>query len=641
MSEHVNNFGCACCSPNLIPTFTDDAREWPELIKILALPKPAETVESVIFHGGNIYPDPTQTDFQVEAIGIADHQVVATGTLEHVREEMLKRNGDFRLQMLTDNQTLLPGLIEPHAHLLTSAIVGSWTNLSPFGDDQKLRSSYGMSFIYEQLASAVDSITKDAGANDVPKWVCGFGVDPSLMDVWGEINAEWLNKISPDVCIFLLNASGHISYVNGAALSEAGLDKNYNNGVLTESESTKVTSKIPPPTKEETVLGLLRVFADANRRGITTIFDAGLGMLNKEAEVDLMRFLATTAGMTVRVGAALYVGSDSSLPDWVKQFHPEQNDDANALFGLRAVKLMADGSNQGLTGFQSQNYLCCLDHTVPGVGPRGLFNFSPPWGLAQIMRTVADAGWPILVHANGDEGIANVLAAFQLALDKAGPLLPNPVDSELHSGTLDLRHRIEHASLLHDDAIVTMKRLGVSPSFLIGHVGYWGRTLQRTILGPARAQLLDRCASALAAGLKISLHSDHFVSPLGPLRCMEQAIGRVMEGPRSILGASEKAGRTSAIVMPEDSAEIAGTEDVLNPAERLTASQALRAVTIDAAWQCHLDEHIGSLRPGKQADLVILEDDPLQWTAENAEGMRDITVSETWVSGRCVYSPGS
>ncbi|WP_186173389.1 amidohydrolase family protein, partial [Burkholderia gladioli] len=113
-----------------------------------------------------------------------------------------------------------------------------------------------------------------------------------------------------------------------------------------------------------------------------------------------------------------------------------------------------------------------------------------------------------------------------------------------------------------------------------------------------------------------------FVSPFGPLRCMEQAVGRVMEATR---------------VPPAADAATAPVE-VLNPSERLSIAQALRAVTIDAAWQCHLDEQIGSLLPGKQADLVILEQDPLTWQTIDAAGMRDIVVRETWVSGRRVYS---
>ena len=106
---------------------------------------------------------------------------------------------------------------------------------------------------------------------------------------------------------------------------------------------------------------------------------------------------------------------------WVSHFKPEFASAPEALFSIRAMKLIADGSNQGLTGLQSQPYKCCAEHSVPGVGPNGLFNFAPIESLAHVMQQVVTEGWPVLTHANGDEAIANVLAAYQLALSQVPP----------------------------------------------------------------------------------------------------------------------------------------------------------------------------------------------------------------------------
>ncbi|WP_321816975.1 MULTISPECIES: amidohydrolase [unclassified Paraburkholderia] len=604
MSKDVH-FGCACCAPHFIPPFDLDTPQWKERIAALPKRRPSDDNTAVLFHGGAIYPDPTKPDLRVEAIGIAGHEVIAIGSLHEVRHLLGSRQ--FHERKLRCEQTLLPGLIDPHAHLMTSALVKSWVDLSPF-DGQELRSDYGIDYIEVQLKAALE---KARIANK--KWVSGFGVDPSLMKAWFEIDAEWLDTISKDldIGIFLLNASGHISYVNTVALTRAGIEKTYPQGVLTEEKSTAV-SRLLPVSDDEIFSGLKAVFAEANQRGITTIFDAGLGMLNGPAEVELMRSLAKTEVLTVRVGAALYGNKPAYLACWLAMNHPELDSKADELFSVRAIKLIADGSNQGLTGFQGVKYKCCDIHKVPGVGPYGLFNFEPARRLAKIMQKVADAGWPILTHANGDEGIANVLSAYQLALNTV-----NAAGEDEGPAKSTARHRVEHASLLHDGALLTMKQMGVSPSFLIGHVGYWGKAFRDVILGEKRADLLDRCASALAAGMRISLHSDHFVTPFGPLRCMEQSIGRVMEATRASSCDSD--------------------EEVLNVRERLSVQQALRAVTIDAAWQCHLDHQIGSLLPGKQADFVILEQNPLHWHASDAAGMRDIVVLETWVSGRKVF----
>ncbi len=609
-------FGCACCTPNMLPRFEQGGETWKTLLAEAHELLPHAQRQATIFFGGTIYPDPEQPGLKVDAIGIADGEVKASGTYDAVVQAMQPYNPAKR--RLAPGETLLPGLIDAHAHLMSSALIFDWTNLSPIQDDQYLKRGYSIESVKADILKAANAV------KDKPKeqrWVTGFGVDPSLMAKWTDIVASTLDDLCghiPEIKIFLLNASGHISYANTNALKVAGLEKDYDTGVLTEQVSGKMVSHLPRPGVLQFFHNLKAVFTEANKRGVTTVFDASVGLVGKEPEILLMRLLAKTHFLTVRVGGALYGSDDKDLKTWLHAFKPELDSDGDTLFTLRAMKLIADGSNQGLTGLQSQPYECCHQHKVPGVGAYGLFNYDPVRELANVMADVTAKGWPILTHANGDEAIDNVLSAYQLALcnpptDK-DPLPEPPFNSV--PAWAGQRHRIEHCSLLHDDAIALMQRMAISPSFLIGHVGYWGNAFQSTILGEKRADLLDRCASALKGGLRISLHSDRFVTPFGPLRYMEQAIGRVME----------------AVVDEPDK-----NKRILNEDECLDVHQALRAVTIDAAWQCHLDHQVGSLLPGKQADLVILAKDPLQWTATHAAGMRDIQVQETWVSGRRVY----
>ncbi len=157
--------------------------------------------------------------------------------------------------------------------------------------------------------------------------------------------------------------------------------------------------------------------------------------------------------------------------------------------------------------------------------------------------------------------------------------------------------------MLHPEQIDRMVALGLSPSFLIGHVRWWGTAFRDRLLGPARAALYDPCASASRAGLRPSLHSDWNVTPIEPLRCVQDAVTRIM----------------------------AENGEVLNDDERLGVDAALRAVTIDAAWQCRSDDLTGSLQVGKAADLVLLEDDP---TSVDPMSIAGIAVSETRLSGR-------
>lgn len=608
-------FGCACCTPNMLPRFEHAADAWKALLAEAGTLAPHGGQQAVIFFGGTIYPDPERPGQQVEAIGIAQGEVKASGALDDVRKAMQPyKPVDHPLK---PEETLLPGLIDAHAHLMSTALITGWTDLSPI-QDQSLNREYSIAYVKAGIVKAAEAVK---GKPEKEQWVTGFGVDPSLMTEWQDIDATILDGLYPELPelkIFLLNASGHISYANTKALELAGLDKDYKDGVLTETQSALMIPKLPKPGPFQFFRNLLQVFSDANKRGITTVFDASVGLVGKEYEIGLMRLLAKTHVLTLRVGGALYGSDADDLKTWLKSYSPELDSKGNELFTLRAMKLIADGSNQGLTGLQSAPYKCCHEHQVPGVGAYGLFNYNPVRELANVMADVSAKGWPILTHANGDEAIDNVLSAYQLALsnpptDKVP--LPEPPFNSVPAWA-GQRHRIEHCSLLHDDAIALMKRMAISPSFLIGHVGYWGRAFQHTILGKDRANMLDRCASALKGGLRISLHSDRFVTPFGPLRYMEQAIGRVME----------------AVVDEPDE-----DKRILNKHERLDVHQALRAVTIDSAWQCHLDHQVGSLLPGKQADLVILAKDPLQWTAPDAAGMRGIEVKQTWVSGRKVY----
>jgi predicted amidohydrolase YtcJ len=262
-----------------------------------------------------------------------------------------------------------------------------------------------------------------------------------------------------------------------------------------------------------------------------------------------------------------------------------QPNEGDSLARIAGFKLIADGSNQGFTGLQREPYL--------GTNDRGLA-YTSAEQLQQLAATWAGRGWRLALHANGDAAIDNVLDALEHLRDAGLDLVP-------------IRPRIEHCSILHDEQIARMKDLGVSASFLIGHVHYWGVALRDRVLGPERAELLCRCASVERAGIGFTIHSDFTVSDPEPLNMMQMAVTR----------------RTW-----EDPAF------VLNPVERISVESAIRALTSEAAWQLGSEHEVGSLAPGKFADFVILDRDP---RSVDPETIRDVRVSETWFNGERVY----
>jgi hypothetical protein len=127
------------------------------------------------------------------------------------------------------------------------------------------------------------------------------------------------------------------------------------------------------------------------------------------------------------------------------------------------------------------------------------------------------------------------------------------------------------------------------------------------VFGPARVQHLCRCRSVEQAGVSFTLHSDFMVTDPDPLHMIEMAVTRrTWQEPQF----------------------------VLNPAERISVESAIRAVTSEAAWQLFSEHEVGSLEPGKLADLVILDRDPRK---VDPEAIHSIRVTETWMDGKRTY----
>jgi predicted amidohydrolase YtcJ len=148
------------------------------------------------------------------------------------------------------------------------------------------------------------------------------------------------------------------------------------------------------------------------------------------------------------------------------------------------------------------------------------------------------------------------------------------------------------------------KQLGVVPGFTIGHVDYWGAAFHDHIVGAERADRIDPSASFKKEGVRFTYHSDSPVSPYGPLRYISQGVTRLWQLP---------------------------PQQILGSAERVSVDDAIRAVTIDAAYQLMSDDKIGSLEVGKFADLVILDKNPRQTAPEQ---IANIKVLQTWVDGK-------
>jgi hypothetical protein len=247
-------------------------------------------------------------------------------------------------------------------------------------------------------------------------------------------------------------------------------------------------------------------------------------------------------------------------------------------YGL--VKMMLDGSIQGFSA-----RLRWPGHF--NGAPNGIW-VTAPSQYETDFETYHRAGLTIHTHTNGDEASEVAINAIERVLTRA----PRP----------DHRHTLQHGQMIDAPLFKRMVVLGLSANLFANHLWYWGDQHYEMTMGPDRANRLDACGSALAAGVPLAIHSDAPVTPLGPLFTAWCAVNRVTPSGR-VLGASE----------------------------RITVAQALHAITLGPAWTLKIDHEIGSIECGKRADFCVLEDDPL---SVEPMALKDIRVWGTVLSGR-------
>lgn len=528
----------------------------------------ADRTADLILRGGPILTMDEHRP-RADAIAVRDGRIVAVGTVD----EVTTHAGPGTEVLDLDGRALLPGFVDPHMHAAMVHLDG-WLDLSPMATPTE-------DAVFARLRDAVPAATG---------WVVAKQFDPSITAGHPRLDRTVLDRLVPDRPVLVMEGNGHVAYVNSLALERAGVDRHTPDpptaryerdadgeptGRLEEPPAVAAFAMgLPLATGPELVTRIRDLLAHAAGQGATLVHDCGIGMIAGPGDLALLR-TAIDADTPVRYRGMLV---STHFDAWDAQgLHPGFGDD---WFRVDGIKAWSDGSNQAGTGYQREPYL--------GTESRGALNYTPE-ELAAVVDRAHRGGWQVGVHANGDAAIDVTLDAFAAALAAD----PRP----------DHRHRIEHCSVLHPDQMARMADLGVSPSFLIGHVRWWGRAFRDRLLGPERAAQYDPCASALRAGLRISLHSDWNVTPLEPLRYVEDAVTRIM----------------------------AEGGEVLAPDERIPVEAALRAVTIDAAWQCRADDHTGSLTVGKYADLVLLEDDP---TTVDPTTLSSIAVSETRLAGQ-------
>jgi predicted amidohydrolase YtcJ len=550
------------------------------LTAFLADASPASAVDT-IFLGGDIL---TMDDARprAEALAVDDGRIVAIGG-----EEEIRALGRWTTEVVDlGGATLMPGLIEAHCHPIATASLGQALDVSGF--NHRSRASV--------IAKLREAVAKASAAD----WVLAFGWDPVMVEDLDNPTLAELDDIAPDVPLFILTQMMHHAYVNSAGYRAAGItretpdppgggaflkdERGELNGIVYEvSALQRVLQAMPRPPEGAVELLLNLQYARYAKAGFTAI--GVLGPVETAGyPLDFMADLSANPNAPVRT--FVY-----AAPDQIDRsgWPPAHGHDR---FRIKGVKLYMDGSPYTGGAAFAEPYL----NTPLTIGRMGLerdhrgdVNHSQE-ELVDLITRYHTRGHQIAVHAQGEVALARVLDSFEEVL-RAHP-------------RADHRHRLEHAALITKEQLARATALGLTPSFFIDHVYFYGRGLEQ-IVGHERAARFMPIASAIRAGHRPTIHTDNPATPIGPFRAARTAVTRRMRDESGVLGADE----------------------------RISIEHALKALTINAAWQMFEEEERGSLAVGKVADLVLLSHNPLMVEPDR---LVEIAVLGTWIDGEAV-----
>ncbi len=517
----------------------------------------------------------TSTDTGIRQFSVLvfsnEGQVVAMGdeTLLEIYQDAAHIDGQRR--------TLLPGLIDAHAHL------------------------YGLGFLTGSLdlagvaskPSAVDSIATYAATKPHLPWILGRGWNQVLWPVKEFPAAADIDAVVDDRPVWLRRIDGHAAWANTKAMEVAGIDDNTPDpeggkilrdatgratGIFVDKAMALVESHVPAPDKSAIREACSRAIARLVSLGMTGMHDAGINV--REAEVYIA--MADDNALDMRIYAMLRDAGEN-LDAMARPLIAHGDDRLD----IRAVKIYADGALGSRGAAMIEPYSDDAEN-------RGL----PFYTVDQLTAFVEKAnamGFQVGIHAIGDFGNRMALDAFERAQDGK----PSP-----------LRNRIEHAQIVTLEDIPRFAELGVIASMQPTHATS-DMNMAEDRVGPERIKGGYAWRRLLDAGAVIAAGSDFPVELASPWHGLHAAVTR-----------QSRAGEPA---------------DGWYADQALTRAEALHAFTLAAAYAAHQEDRLGSLEPGKWADFVIIDRDYFTIPASEID---DIQVLETWVGGKRVFAAG-
>lgn len=512
-----------------------------------------------------------EEELYASAVVVDEGRIVAVGSYETLMEAYRDAK---RIDL--KGRCLMPAFLDAHSHITAFSNTLGLVHLEQcqtFDD------------IVQTLQDYVKqhSLQKD-------EWIIGFGYDHNFLKEKQHPDRFVLDEVSLDHPIVITHISGHMGVVNTKALELLGITEEtcvsggligrdasgQATGYLEEKAFMEVSSHMPPATLEQVAQRFSQAEDIYLQNGITTAQDG----LTKAADWSILKMLASRQKLRLDIVSYIDVKDHERFVDDNQEY---VNQYVNHL-KIGGYKVILDGSPQGRTAWLTRPYLPISKQECG-------YPVYTDDQVKSFIRTAIDHNVQLLAHCNGDAAADQFLNCFHWCCKKY------KVDRVM-------RPVMIHAQTVRDDQLERMKSLGMIPSFFIAHTYYWGDVHLKN-LGEERAFHISPVKEAIANDLVYTFHQDTPVILPNMLETIWCAVNRVSK---------------NGIVMGRK--------------EQISTLEALRGVTIYAAYQYFEEEQKGSIRPGKLADLVILDRNPLK---VDPMRLKQIQVVETIKNGETLY----
>ena len=494
--------------------------------------------------------------------------------------KILKVGNNEEILNLKDNKTnvidmkgntILPGFIDSHSHF--TAVANGMLQV----DLENCRN-------FKEIEKKIKEYIKENNIKN-GEWVIAKGYDNNVLEELEHPKLDFLDTFTKDYPVVLQHKSGHVGVFNSKALKILNIDENTEspqggviekvNGKLTgymeENAFVNYLKKVPMPSIEKILNSYQKAQKEYLSYGITTVQE---GYMSKEL---INLYEALLSSNILKIDLIGYPDLES-IEKYKEKFSKSYKKyDRN--FKILGIKMILDGSPQGRTAWMKEPYL----------GEKEYKGY-PSMKYEDVLKNIEYAkenGIQILAHCNGDAAAEEYIKALDEIKDVS-----------------KIRPVIIHAQLIDKKEIRSAKKLGLIPSFFVAHVYYWGDTHIKNF-GIERASKISPLKSAIDEELIYTIHQDSPIIKPNMLESIWCAVKRETKN-KVVLGKDEK----------------------------ITVYEALKGVTINAAYQ-YFEENIkGSIEENKNADFVILDKNPLE---VNVDEILNIKVLETIKNGIILY----